>query len=374
MSFELRIAIVVRRHLVLGVHLPRQADHLVLNPLILDRRAPIVVEGVRDDFVGGDPPPRAEEPEPVPHDRPPEREVEVGDVPDAVARLQPAVAQVLGDVVALPVAVGAADERRAAEAVAAFLRDHVDPHPAARDVCAGAARLEAHFRVCRVAEVGLHLAAVHQAVHRHAVHLHGRVGLPRPVRRHVDLLHLLVAADVRVALADAGHQCGEPRVVARRRHGVEQFPVQDGGPLRALHVDDRRVAGDGDGFLQGADAQVGVHRRREVGRQLELFVAQHVEAGEGERDGINAGPQIDDRVASLRVADRRAGPLDEHVARRFHSDARQHGAGGVPHEPGDRALREGRGGQQCQAGTECRGSKHTQREVHAGSFGNRCRA
>ena len=37
--------------------------------------------------------------------------------------------------------------------------------------------------------------------------------------------------------------------------------------LHALHVDDRRLAGDGDRLLERADAQVGVDRGRERARQ-----------------------------------------------------------------------------------------------------------
>ena len=44
----------------------------------------------------------------------------------------------------------------------------------------------------------------------------------------------------------------------------EDFPVDRGLHLRALHVDDRRFAGDRDGFLEGADSQIGVDRRDEV--------------------------------------------------------------------------------------------------------------
>ena len=123
--------------------------------------------------------------------------------------------------------------------------------------------------VRRVAEVALHLTVVHQAVEHHAVDLDGRVGLARAVAGHVDLFHLLVAADVGRALADARHQRRQARVVAGARHRVEQLAVEHLRPLRALHVDHRRGAGDGDRLLERADLQVGVDRGREVGRQLE---------------------------------------------------------------------------------------------------------
>ena len=45
---------------------------------------------------------------------------------------------------------------------------------------------------------------------------------------------------------------------------VEDVAVDDGLHPRALHVDDRRLAGDGDCFFQAADAHIGVDRRDEV--------------------------------------------------------------------------------------------------------------
>ena len=61
--------------------------------------------------------------------------------------------------------------------------------------------------------------------------------------------------------ADARHQRRQTGVVAgasARASSSSRFSTCV--PLRALHVDDRRVAGDGDRLLEGADAQIGVDR------------------------------------------------------------------------------------------------------------------
>src|SRR6185503_12485815 len=174
---------------------------------------------------------------------------------------------------------------------------------ARRHVGADAARLIRHFGAGRVAVVRLHLAVVHQAVQLHAVYLHGRVGLARPVDAHVDLFHLLVAADVGVRHADARHECGQAGVVPGRWEGVEQIAAEDVRSLRALHVNGRRRAGDRDRFLEGADPQLGVDRRREVGRQFDAFAPECVEALQREDYVVGPGPEVDDAVATFAVGD-----------------------------------------------------------------------
>ena len=84
------------------------------------------------------------------------------------------------------------------------------------------------------------------------------------MRDHVDLLDLLVAADVGVGHPHAGQQRRHARVVARRRQRVELLARDDVRSLRVLHVDERRVAGHRHRLFERADPQLGVDRRREV--------------------------------------------------------------------------------------------------------------
>ncbi len=179
-TFELRIAVVIDAELVLRVELPGETYHLVLDPLVLDTRADLSGLGevaARNHRIGGDAAPAGEEPELVPQDGAAEPDVDVAQLVDARAGAQALGQQFVGDVVGLPVLVAAAEKRLATEDVAAVLRNHVDAHAARGHVRRDAARLVGHFGHGGVAEVGLHLPVVHQAVQVHAVHLQRGVGL-----------------------------------------------------------------------------------------------------------------------------------------------------------------------------------------------------
>ena len=64
--------------------------------------------------------------------------------------------------------------------------------------------------------------------------------------------------------------------------------------FRALHVDDRRLAGDRDRLGDVADPQVGVHRGDERAGQLDAFAPDGVEPRQRERHRVGARPQVDD--------------------------------------------------------------------------------
>ena len=281
--FELRVPIVVHGELVLRADLPGHAHHLVLNPLVLDAGPSVLVEVVRDDRIGRDASPGGEEPQLVPLDRSAQRHIEVRDEVDLAPLRQAPRAQCIGHVVALPGSVGPAEEQRSAETIAAFFRNHVDAHAATRDIGAHATGLVAHLGVRGVTEIGLHLAVRHQAVERHAIDLHTHIGLTRPMHSHVDLLHLLVAADVRVGHLHAWHERGLARVVARRGERVEHVAGEHGCLLRALDVHDRGRARHGHGLLERAHAQLDVHGGREVRRQLQGVALRGIETGQHER-------------------------------------------------------------------------------------------
>ena len=74
-------------------------------------------------------------------------------------------------------------------------------------------------------------------------------------------------------------------------------------PPDALHVDDRRLAGDGDRFRERADPQIRVDRGGERAGQLDALALDGAEAGQREGDGVGAGPQIDDAVLAGAVGD-----------------------------------------------------------------------
>ena len=100
---------------------------------------------------------------------------------------------------------------------------------------------------------------------------------------------------------------------------------------------------------EGADLHVRVDRRGERAGQLDAFALDGAEAGQAERDGVGARPQIDDTVLARTIGDGRSDFLDQHVARRFDGHAWQHGAGRVLDDAGDGRLGECRRRQNHQA-------------------------
>src|SRR4029434_6651253 len=116
---------------------------------------------------------------------------------------------------------------------------------------------------------------------------------------------------------DTGQRAADRPDVPAGRHGVQQFARQDLLLRRALHVDDRRGAGYGHGLFDRADPQLDVDRGREVGRQLDAFADDDVEAGEREGHLVDAGTKVDDAVQAGFVGGDGTNPFDEDVARRF---------------------------------------------------------
>jgi hypothetical protein len=94
----------------------------------------------------------------------------------------------------------------------------------------------------------------------------------------------------------------------------------------ALHVDDRRLAGDGDGLFESANPHLRVDRRGEVADDLNAFTPERVEPGQRENDSVGAGRQAHDPVLTTPVRHDRTNFLDQRRARCFDGHARQHGA------------------------------------------------
>ena len=184
----------------------------------------------------------------------------------------------------------------AGEAVAAFARDHVQPHAARRRVGVDAGGLVAHLLAHRLVDVGLHGAVELQAVDRHAVDHDGVVRRRHAVRGHVGLLHRARAADVGQAQVDAGDELADRLNHAAARQVVDRVAIEDLGVHGRRRVDDRRLAGDRDRLGQLADAQVGVDGRRELGREDDALAPDGLEARQREGDDVGA-----------RAADRRCG-------------------------------------------------------------------
>ena len=281
---------------------------------------------------------RRKEPQPVLLDRTAERQVQVPHLVERVGGRQAFRTRVLG-VVALEAAVGARKECRALEGVAAVLGNHVGPHAPGGHLSADRARLVADFLEHGVVEVTLHAAVALEAVEGHAVDLEGGVAAVGTVNREVAVLHARSAAHVRQRQPGARHQRAQRGHAAAGRHGIEHGAAQHHLLHGALHVDRGCAAGDRDALLERTDFEFGVDLGGEVGRQLQPVAHDGVEAGQRERDGIDAGAQVDDLIAPIGVGDGRAHLFDEGGAGHFGGDARHDAARGIANRSGDCALR-----------------------------------
>ena len=146
------------------------------------------------------------------------------------------------------------------------------------------------------------------------------------------------SADRLRARLNANREQPQLRVGAAGRDGVDEIALQHRRTLGVRDVDQRRIAGHRHRFLDGANPQVGVHRRGEIRRQVDRVANERGEALKRERDLIKAGTKIDDRVSALIVGDDRARPLDQRRARCLHRDSRQHRAARIPDVACNRAL------------------------------------
>ena len=123
------------------------------------------------------------------------------------------------------------------------------------------------------------------------------------------------------ALVIPGNQL---RVVARCGRWESHRAPREAAPAtsRWKHIDDRRRARHRDGLFEVADAQLGVHRRGEIGRQLQSLAPDVREPRQRERDGVHTRAQIDDLIQATIVGDRGLHLFDQLRACRFDRDAR----------------------------------------------------
>ena len=129
-----------------------------------------------------------------------------------------------------------------------------------------------------------------------------------------------------------------PIDVPRGGNRRERVLVDDLLRPRALHVDDRRLTGHRDRFLERADFQVEVHRGHEVPRQLDAFAFECGEALQRRRHRVRARPQIHDAILAVGVGDDRTDLFNQYRAGGFDCGARQHPSRGVSHDACDRRL------------------------------------
>ena len=150
------------------------------------------------------------------------------------------------------------------------------------------------------------------------------------------------AADTAVAFAPQrgpGEHHRDHVQAARARQRLQRFLRQLHLLPRASNIDHRSLAGHRNRLFELAHRQVGVHRRREFRRQHDAIPAKRVEAGQCERDGVGARPQIHDPVHAALVTDDAADLFDENGTGGFDGHTWQDSARRVPHYPRNTALR-----------------------------------
>jgi hypothetical protein len=138
---------------------------------------------------------------------------------------------------------------------------------------------------------------------------------------------------------DAGNDDDERVVAAHGRNRFEHVIGERRLTTRALRVDDRRFTVTVTVSCKRADAHVGIDRCGERPGQFDAFTLECAEAGQGERDFVDARTEIFDPVLTGAIADRAANLFDQGGATGFDSDTGEHGPRGVLHETGDNRLR-----------------------------------
>ena len=309
-------------------------------------------EAVGRRLVDLEPPEAAEEPEAVADDGTAHGVVEVVDQVDRLARRGAAILQPLRELVLLEPGLAEAEVLLPAQRVATLAADHVDPHAAGRGLGRDAARLVDHLLVGEMVVVVLVRPVVPGAHDELAVD--GDRGLPdaHAVDRHVGLLRRGRQADLRTVQLDPRDQLRGRLQVVAGGDGVEHLAVEHLDAAGGRDVHDRGLTRDGDRLLESADRQHCVDRGHETGRQV-LILDQHGrESGQGERQGVRAGTQVDDGVATRPVGNGDTTPLDQRRARRLDGDAGQDATGVVGDLPDDLAagLSECSGWRQSKSG------------------------
>jgi hypothetical protein len=214
---ELDQPVEVESELVARRHLPSEARHEALDQVVVHRLVRQIrhergvgrrerhrrIERVGERLVDAPVTHRSEEPEAVGLDRSARGDVQVVNLLERVACLQPLVDQLLRQRFRLQRLAGGREEHVAAQGVAAVLRNHVQPHAAAGRLRRDAAGLIAHLGEHALVEVLLDRAVAFDPVQANAVHHDVVVFRIAAMRREVGLLHPLRAADVRLRLRHA---------------------------------------------------------------------------------------------------------------------------------------------------------------------------
>ena len=157
-----------------------------------------------------------------------------------------------------------------------------------------------------------------------------------PIRAEAALRAGVRSADVEHAHLHARRLRHRRPDVARVRNLGQQLLREVGAHRRRRGVDNRRVAGHGDGFLQRGDLHLHVDGERLVDHDAHVLPLHLLEAGEIEVDLIDARRQRQESVRTISAGHLHL-RLNEGRPACRHGDAGQHCAGVIGHGAVDAA-------------------------------------
>ena len=329
-----------RRELVLRRDLRREPAHERFDVVVVDGLRAVGVDGATDVVVVGPVAAGEEQPEAILLQGAADGVVEVVLPVQLRGQRKAAGGQIGVGVLAREVRVREVADELDVGLVAAGSRNPV--HQDARQLVFRGTAADLHGDFLRLRLVVVHARALPAREHRvghHAVDERPRIGGERAVHRQAPAHpHRRRTADVVLPRQDRGDRAGHRHVVAPGRQRLEQLVGDHFAPLTRLHVDDRRLAGDGDALFDVADGELDIERRHEVRFEHDALTDGRAEAGERERHPVGARPEIDETVLAGFVRDGGAGFFDQRRTAGFDSDAGQYSAAGVADDARDGAL------------------------------------
>ncbi len=301
-------------------------DAPVDNVVPLGRVASVQISEPSGDVgVFADGPGDSVKPDPIAHDRAAHGHARIPVAYDLRGIGDTERSQLVVDVVALRPLAGQAAEKRSAERVAARFWNDVELRPAAVGFTESTGHGELHFLGVRcVIAVSGHAAAVERRADVHAVHLYGAFIASAAPRREEHHRRIDAAILNAVGLDPRGRR-QQIAVPARCRQHLQHFIGEHALHARAvLHVHNRRLAADGNRFLNTAYAHIGIDGECHAGRHLDASALDGYEAGKCVGDGVRPWCQVLYSVLAGAVADRRSDLLNQRRACSFNGHARQH--------------------------------------------------
>ena len=256
-----------------------------------------------------------EEPQLVAHDRAAGAGVDIVISLDRTRRSQPCVLEPLRQIAALERCGRRAEVERPSIRVAAFPRDVIDHNAANLTFDRGAGGVVDEFLGGDIVHGTLDAVALAaEAGDPHAALGNRLVLTPAAMgRKRVGNCRTAGPADVGGALrhGDAGKEDADVVSGPADRNQIENLPIHHPLLRHVLRIDDRTLAGNGNGVFQRPDRHLHVHGCSERPGQLNSRAVHGRESRQREPHHILTRWKIGDSVSSASVSHRRATLLDQ---------------------------------------------------------------